>query len=205
MSNSLNTSQSPEGNDIPTFKKILILFPFLILPAYILLLFRLQPSGNTPSFLSPVAFGLNIVQLVFLFFSLLSLDMISIIYAIFLPMAWKSYEPKNPESSFLSFFVVIALSSSIVIFGYFIEYLTFQFQGIILWWRFVIFLLIGVSHTAFLYMVKLPPKYTFISRTINIKKTKENLQKKRLPFTILSLVVFLVMFIPMFVLIFQSL
>ncbi|OLS15377.1 MAG: hypothetical protein RBG13Loki_1008 [Promethearchaeota archaeon CR_4] len=132
----------------------LLIAPFL----FILILLVLDHTTKTPGTM-PLVFNdtLTFVDFLGIIFGIMTGICFIMTYAFFLPWARKSFKPTTPEASFFKFFLILACSESIVIFGLILGFLSWSFTGAVYWDVFWPFLAISESHLVYLYFFKIPP------------------------------------------------
>lgn len=178
MRRALKRSGEGEEERVPKSHKILMILLFELIFPYALILFFLDMKGEASVPLPLIFWGLNLVKFLFIIFLILTVDIIVVIYGIFLPLAWQKYDPEKPMNSYYQFFLVLCLNVMIVVFGLILEVLAWSYRGHITWVWFLLFGFIGLSHLFYIYLTELPSVYKFSSHgeySSEIKESKKEL------------------------------
>ncbi len=162
VDNTQSEKTSNQAGIPPTLTK---LFPIVLMIApffYILILVLIDHRGIYHD-LIPLVFdgSLTLVDFLAIIFALLTVQVILLTFAVYLPLARKGYDPRKPGEAFFKFFLALAMSEAIVIFGLILGILAWTYTGVIYWNAFWFFMAIGEGHLLYLYFFELPRTYRF--------------------------------------------
>jgi len=152
----------------------------------------------TPSKL-PLAFGgpLTILDTFAFLLGLTALSFILATYGTLLPFARKGYDLQGPSIAFSRFFLVLAESEIIAIFGLILGILSWMLTHAVNWVLFWPFFAAGEGHMIYIYVRKFPPAYHLMSHALSDapvdgpRETRKNLQH-------LATILLLIIIVPLF-------
>ncbi|MHA1672468.1 MAG: hypothetical protein ACTSYI_02475 [Promethearchaeota archaeon] len=164
MSVEHNLFFSPEFEDRSrTFKNFLIFDLVAIVPfVYVLILFILditKTSSNEPAGSPPFIDLTSDLGLIFILLFGLSILIIFATHWFVLPKTMEKYQNKGYDSSYFTFFLLIALNEVIVLFGLIIGILSWVEEGPTAWLEFFSFVGIGWIQMIYLYVWKIPKDF----------------------------------------------
>ncbi len=155
-----------------TYKNFLIFNLVAIVPfVYILILFILditKTSSNEPAGSPPFIDLTSDIGLIFVLLFGLSILIIFATHWFVLPKTMEKYQNKGYDSSYFTFFLLIALNEVIVLFGLIIGILSWVEEGPTAWLEFFILVGIGWIQMIYLYIWKIPKDFRKFSFKLSI-------------------------------------